>query len=145
MDVKYIWALYDAFETERLYAEIDGDNLVELTERLNESETDRNDGEALTKEKLESIIKTEIADGTDLSLNFGCYTLQRCPLNVIFDGDVMFDDPEFVVEKGAKVYEAAQRVNLGCDASHALSPAGYFTRKPDLPGGDLEWIERVLN
>lgn len=144
MNNKYIWALLETSETEKLYAELNNENLSELTETLYNSLKSMSDDERLSYEGVEEAIMMNVIDGPDHSIDLGTHCLQRYKLNSLYDGNVMIDDTDFIPAKGAKIYEAAERINMGCDASYALTPVGYFTKKIDLPFA-VEWIERTLN
>ena len=144
MNNKYIWVLRDTFETEKLYAELNRENLSEITETLYKSLEAVCDDERLSYEGVSAAIELEAIKGPEHSIDLGTHSLQRCKLNALDDGDVIIDDPDFVPVKGAKIYEAANRVNIGCDASYACFPVGYFTQKVNLPVA-VEWIEHTLN
>lgn len=143
MNDKYIWALLDTYETEKLYAELDRENLSELTQTLHKSLEAMYGDETPSFEELSSAIKLNVIDGPEHSLDLGIHSLQRWKLNTLNNGDVILEDSDFVPVKGTKIYEASNVITLGCDGSYVHIPIGYFTRKVNLPVV-AEWIEHTL-
>lgn len=150
---KEIWVLLEAGETIELIAELDDFTIERLAIRFFEEMEDPDDPDApksveQVKEELRKVIESEDHTGC-----FSVYELRLQELNALIDnGEVLFEDNEFEVKRGAKVYEAAYRIIMGCDMSYALDPIGYFTKKIELPQDDYaiwteqsaEWHERIL-
>ena len=142
----YIWVLYDVFETDTLFSNLEGDNLDIATAMIHEHLVREEGSEAPTAEEVKRIIINEVISGTQHSYQFIAYTLQREELNVGEENIRYTVDPEFKAEPGAKVFEAGQRIELGdSDLAYAIVPAGYFTKKLDHKDFDnIEWVERIL-
>lgn len=145
-DYNAIWVLTQALETEAIYSGINENVLDDLAAKFLDEVMDENDEDApKTVDDIKRIIRREAIYGSTHSVDFGTYNLRLVELNVSENGYRIANDEQFKVVPGARIFEAAERVVMGCDMSYALSPYGYFTRKVDNPDFDkLEWIELEL-
>lgn len=143
----YIWVVLEAGETHELIAELDEKTIERLAEIFYDAVEDPEDPEApKSVNEVADIIRQDALEGEVHEAYFSTYTLRRQELNTTVDGDTLLQDPDFEVKPGATVYEAAERIIMGCDMCHALDPMGYFTQEikhPTLRG--TEWHERNLS
>lgn len=143
----HIWVLTDAEETEEIFASLNEatvDRLAALFYDLMEDECDPDSPKSA--EDVKAMIVRDVIEGEEHSGYFSQYQLKRHELNTTVDGDIVCRAPEFKAEPGAEVWEAAERIVMGCDMAYALSPIGYFTQRLDseaLKGA--EWIARKLS
>lgn len=147
MTNKHIWVLTDTSETTEIFASLTEETVIRLATLFYENMEDETDPDApKSVQEVKTMIKKEVIEGEDHLGNFLQYQLSRQELNTLINGTVLFEDPEFIVEPGAVIYEAATRVVMGgCDLAYALSPEAYMSKKiadPALEG--TEWIKWEL-
>lgn len=142
---KYIWVVAEAYETERIYANIDTKAMGELCRIFYDALYEVYDEEEqsyLDYNVIEACIDEYVVNGPHHCQDFGVISLQRYSLNVI-DDDIVMIDEDFEVKPGAKVYEAYHRINMGCDCAEVRLPLGFLTKKIEL-GYPVEWAEHIL-
>ena len=147
---QYIYALLDTYETERVFADYDLATSDYVRGRFYKVMEDFYD-ERLDLVGIDMMIKQNVIEGESHYVESMGLAFKRCRLNCLFgedilsEGELLFDDPDFEVKKGAKLYEAAIRITMGCDNSYALETMGYFTRCVDSPEfREYEWKEWIL-
>lgn len=135
-----IWVLTETFETRALYAELDETTLRTIAELIFRVLEDEDDPDApKSVEEVITLITDELATSENQSADFNIYTLSHMEL------EGMGEDDSYKIERGCRVYEAANRITMGCDMAYVLSPIGYFAKKPDEADDfNIEWIERVV-
>lgn len=149
-----IWVLLQTEETLELIAELDEKTIDRLATRFFDEMQDDNDPSAPKNvEQVKDMIR-EVIDSDEKTGYFSTYELRLQELNVLVEGDVkLLEDLAFEVKRGATVFEAANRIVMGCDMCYALAPIGYFTKKIEFPEDDsviwssqsAEWHERTLS
>lgn len=139
----HILVFTDAEETDRLFAEYDLETSAYVCNKLYDEWFFDDDRASI--EGIDYGVQEQVVDNEPHCAEYGPFRFQRLHLNTLSNGTMVIEDPEFKVMKGAKVYEAAMRITMGCDMSYALEPVGYFTRKIESPEFEnLEWIERII-
>ncbi|MBD5301061.1 MAG: hypothetical protein HDS17_06300 [Bacteroides sp.] len=148
---QYIYALLDIldiYETARVFADYDLATSDYVCGRLMEDFYD----ERLDLVGIDMMIKQNVLEGESHYVESMGLAFKRCRLNCLFgedilsEGEPLFDDPDFEVKKGAKIYEAAILRPMG-GYSYALGTMGYFTRRVDSPEfreRKYEWKEWIL-
>lgn len=136
-DVKKVWVLTDAEETDSVYAELDVKTLNSIAAKVFSIVEDEDDPDAPKNEaELVSRMVSDLEASEDGRIDMCQYSLISVELA---DGN---SHPDFKVEKGCKIFELAERVIMGCDMSYALSPVCYRLERVDDPAlTGYEWIE----
>lgn len=147
MSNKYIWVLTEAGETRELFAELNKHTIDHLAALFFDEMEDEDDPDApKSVEDVKEMIQNNVINSEDHTCDFYVYQLRRQVLNTTIDGTVWHKDPEFDVKQGTEVWEAGQRIVMGCDMAYAIEPVGYFTKRIDNPGlRGLEWIAWKLS
>lgn len=146
MKKQFIWVLLEADETKELIATLDDKTINRLAAMfLDEMEDEDDPDSPKNVEEIKAQILKDVVEGQEHLGLFLTYELYRQEINTTISGEVLYEDADFEVKRGSIIYEAAQRIVMGCDMSYALSPIGYFSHcieNPILEGA--EWIERRL-
>lgn len=149
-----IWVLLQTEETLELIAALDDKTIDRLATRFFDEMQDDDDPSAPKDVEQVKDMITEVINSADKVGYFSTYELRLQELNVLIEGNMqLLQDYDFEVKRGATVFEAANRIVMGCDMCYALAPIGYFTKKIDLPEDDFaiytaqsaEWHERTLS
>ena len=146
MKQQYIWVLLEAGETREVIATLDEKTIERLAEMFyNEMEDEEDDFAPKSVAYVKKKIIEDVCRGYEHHGYFLTHELYRQEINVTVSGDVLYEDADFEVKSGNVVYEATQRIVMGCDMAYALSPIGYFSRRVENPMLEgAEWVERRL-
>ena len=146
MDKKFFWVLLEAGETKEVIATLDEKTIEKLAEMFyDEMEDEEDDDAPKSVADVKQMIIEDVCKGYEHHGYFLSHELYRQEINATVSGDVLYEDADFEVKGGNVVYEAAQRIVMGCDMAFALSPVGYFSRRIDNPILEgTEWVERIL-
>lgn len=146
MKKEYIWVLLEAGETKEVIATLDEKTMDRLAAMLWDEMEDEYDGGApKSMAEVKKMIHEDVVRGYEHHGYYLTHELYRQEINATVSGEVLYEDADFDVKSGAVIYEAGQRIVMGCDMAYALSPIGYFSRHIDDPMLEgAEWIERRL-
>lgn len=146
MDKKYIWVLLEAGETKEIIATLDEKTIDRLAAMFWDEMQDEDDPHSpKSVDEIKVMIVENVVKGYEHHGYFLTHELYRQEINATVSGEILLEDADFDVKSGAVIYEAGQRIVMGCDMAYALSPIGYFSRHIDDPMLEgAEWIERRL-
>lgn len=146
MNKKYIWVLLEAGETKDIFATLDEKTIDKLAAMFLDEMEDNDDPDSpKSLEDVKKIIIDDVVKGYDHHGYFMTHELYRQEINAAVSGDLLYEDADFEVKSGGVIYEAAQRIVMGCDMAYAISPIGFFSCRIDHPLlENCEWLERTL-
>ena len=146
MENRYIWVLLECGETKEVIATLDENTIDRLAAMFWDKMEDEDDAYApKSMAEVKRMIIEDVVRDYDHHGYFLTHELYRQEINATVSGEMVFEDMDFEAKKGTIIYEAVERIAMGCDMAYALSPVGYFSNRIDDPLLEgAEWVERRL-